>query len=79
MRKAPLEVNYQQQIHSKYSPCPTKIVKYIYQICLRILSKLSLSDNNQADFVEAFICTSRYLVDLLKIDTHYFEQTVSQI
>ena len=43
---------------------------------------LSLSDNN-ADFVEAFNSTSRYLDDLLNactcIDNLYFEQMVSQI
>ena len=37
---------------------------------------LSLSDNNQADVVEAFISTSRYLDDFLNIDNHYFEQMV---
>ena len=34
---------------------------------------LSLSDNNQADVVEAFNSTSRYLDDLLNIDNPYFE------
>ena len=40
---------------------------------------LSLSDNNQADIIEAFSSTSRYLNDLLNIDNPYFEQMVSQI
>ena len=40
---------------------------------------LSLSDNNQADVVEAFNPTSRYLDDLLNIDNAYFAQMVSQI
>ena len=40
---------------------------------------LSLSDNNQADIVEVFNSTSRYLDDLLNIDTPYFEQMVGQI
>ena len=40
---------------------------------------LSLSDNNRADIVEAFNSTSRYLDDLLNIDTPYFEQMVGQI
>ena len=35
---------------------------------------LSLSDNNQADVVEAFNSTSKYLDDLLNIDNPYFEQ-----
>ena len=39
----------------------------------------SLSDNNQADVVEAFSSTSRYLDDLLDIDNSFSEQMVSQI
>ena len=48
--------------------------------CCLFLIMLSLSDNNQADnqadVVEAFISTSRYLDDFLNIDNHYFEQMV---
>ena len=40
---------------------------------------LSLSDNNQADAVQAFDSSSRYLDDLLNIDNPYFAQMVSQI
>ena len=40
---------------------------------------LSLSDNNQAEVVEAFNSTSRYLDDLLITDNHFFAQMVSQI
>ena len=40
---------------------------------------LSLSGNNQADIIEAFTSTSRYLDDLLNIDNPYFEQMVGQI
>ena len=40
---------------------------------------LSLSDNNQAEAVEAFNSTSRYLDDMLNIDNPYFEQMVPQI
>ena len=40
---------------------------------------LSLSDNNQAEFIEAFNSTSRYLDDLLNIDNSFFEQMVGQI
>ena len=32
---------------------------------------LSLSDNNQADVVEAFNSTSRYLDDMLNIENPY--------
>ena len=40
---------------------------------------LCLSDNNQADVVELFNSTTRYLDDLLYIDNLYFERMVSQI
>ena len=38
----------------------------------------SLSDNNQANVVEAVNSTSRYLDDLLNIDNPYFAQIVNQ-
>ena len=38
-----------------------------------------LSSDNQADVIKAFNSTSRYLVDLLNIDTPYFEGMVNQI
>ena len=40
---------------------------------------LSLSDNNQTGIIETFNSTSRYLDDLLNIDSPYFEQMVGQI
>ena len=39
----------------------------------------SLSYDNQADIIEAFNSTSRYLDDLLNIDNPYFEGMVNQI
>ena len=39
----------------------------------------SLSRENQADIIEAFNSTSRYLDDLLNIDNFYFEQMVDRI
>ena len=39
----------------------------------------SLSDDNQADIIEALNLTSRYLDDLLNIDNPYFEGLVNQI
>ena len=39
----------------------------------------SLADDNQADVIEAFNSTSRYLDDLLNIDNPYFEGMVNQI
>ena len=39
----------------------------------------SLSDSKQADIIEVFNSTSRYLDDLLNIDNPYFDRFVSQI
>ena len=39
----------------------------------------SLNHNNQADVIEAFNSTSRYLDDILNIDNPYFEAMVKQI
>ena len=39
----------------------------------------SLSRKNQADIIEAFNSTSRYLDDLLYIDNIYFDQMVDRI
>ena len=39
----------------------------------------SLSSDNQADIIEAFNSTSRYLDDLLNIDNPYVEGMVNQI
>ena len=44
-----------------------------------ILFMDSLNHDNQADVIEAFNSTSRYLDDLLNIDNPYFEGMVNQI
>ena len=40
---------------------------------------MSLSDDNQADVIDAFNTTSRYLDDILKINNVYIDNMVSQI
>ena len=40
---------------------------------------VSLSDDKQADIIDAFNTTSRYLNDILNIDTIYFNNVVSRI
>ena len=55
------------------------LVADLFLFCYERDFMLSLSDNNQADIIEAFNSTSRYLDDLLKIDNTYFEQMVGQI
>ena len=55
------------------------LVADLFLFCYERDFMLSLSDNNQADIIEAFNSTSRYLDDLLNIDNPYFEQKVGQI
>ena len=40
---------------------------------------MSLSDDKQADVIDAFDTTSRYLDDILNINDVYFDNMVSQI
>ena len=40
---------------------------------------MSLSDDKQADFIDAFNTTSRYLDDILNINNDYLDNMVSQI
>ena len=52
----------------------------LFLFCYERDFKLSLSDNNQTDNIEALNFTSRYLDDLLNINNDpYFEQMVGQI
>ena len=53
------------------------LILFCYEIHFMFI--MSLSDNNQADVIEAFNSTSNYLEDLLNTDNPYFEQMVSQI
>ena len=39
---------------------------------------MSLSDDMQADFIDAFNTTSRYLDDILNINNIYFDNMISQ-
>ena len=55
------------------------LVADLFLFCYERDFMLSLPDNNQADIIEAFNSTSRYLDDLLNIDNPYFEQMVDQI
>ena len=60
---------------TNYSPLAADLLMFCYDIGFM----LSFSDNYQADVVEAFTSTSRYLDDLFYIGKPYFEQMVSQI
>ena len=51
----------------------------LFLFCYERDFMMSLSNDTQADVIEAFKSTSRYLDDLLKIDNPYFEGMLSQI
>ena len=55
------------------------LVADLFLFCHERDFMISLSDDNQADITEAFNSTSRYLDDLLNIDSPYFEGKVNQI
>ena len=42
-------------------------------------SIMSLSDTKQADIIDAFTTTSRYLDDIVNINNHYYDNMESQI
>ena len=55
------------------------LVADLFLFCYERDFMTSLSGDNQADIIEAFNSTSRYLDDLLNINNPYFEGTVNQI
>ena len=54
------------------------LVADLFLICYERDFMTSLSDVKQAEIIEAFNSTSRYLDDLLNIDNPYFEGMVNQ-
>ena len=55
------------------------LVADLFLFCYERDFMTSLSDVKQADIIEAFKSTSRYLDDLLNIDNPYFEGMVNRI
>ena len=55
------------------------LVADLFLFCYERDLMKSLSRENQADIIEAFKSTSRYLDDLLNIDNIYFDQMVDCI
>ena len=55
------------------------LVADLFLFCYERDFMMSLSDDKQADVIEAFNTTSRYLDDILNINNVYFEKMVSQI
>ena len=57
----------------------TPPVADLFLFCYEKDFMMSLSDDKQADFVDAFNTTSIYLDDILNINYVYFDNIVSQI
>ena len=55
------------------------LVADLFLFCYERDFKLSLSENNQSDVIEAFNSTFRYLDDLLNIDNNFFDSMVNRI
>ena len=55
------------------------LVAYLFLFCHERDFMMSLSDDKQADIIDAFKTTSRYLDDFLNINNVYFDNMVSQI
>ena len=55
------------------------LVADLFLFCYEIGLIMSLSDDKQADVIDAFNTTSRYLEDILNINNVYFDNMVSQI
>ena len=51
----------------------------LFLFCYERDFMMSLSDDKQADVIDAFNTTSRYLDDILNINNVYFDNMVSQI
>ena len=55
------------------------LIANVFLFCYERDFIISPSDDTQAEVIEAFNSTSRYLDDLLNIDNPYFEGILSQI
>ena len=55
------------------------LLAHLFLFCYERAFMMSLSDDTQADIIEAFISTSRYLDHLVNINNPYFERMVTQI
>ena len=62
-------------IGTNCAPLVTELILFPYERDFM----LSLSDNDQADIIEALNSTSRYLDGVLNIEKPYFKQMVCQI
>ena len=74
-----LELNFIGKLLVPMGTNCAPLVADLFLFCYERDFMKSLSRENQADIIEAFNSTSRYLDDLLNIDNIYFDQMVDRI
>ena len=74
-----LKFFYRQTIGIPMGTNCAPLVADLFLFCYERAFMKSLSHENQADILETFNSTSRYLDDLLNIDNIYFDQMVDRI
>ena len=55
------------------------LVADLFLFCYEKDFKMSLSDDNKSEVIEAYNSTSRYMDDLLNIDITFFDSMVNHI
>ena len=70
---------YRQVVGIRMDTNCAPLVANLFLFCYERDFMMSLSDDNQADVIDTFNTTSRYLDDILNIDNVYFDKVVSQI
>ena len=70
---------YRQTISIPMGTNCVPLIADLFHFCYERDFMKSFSRKNQADIIEAFFSTSRYLDDSLNIDNIYFDQMVDRI
>ena len=70
---------YRQVVGTPMDTNCAPLVSDLFMFCFERDFMMSLSDDKQADIIDAFNTSSRYLDDILNISNVYFDNMVSQI
>ena len=70
---------YRQVVGIPMSANCAPLVSDLFLFCYERDLMMSFSDDKQADIIDAFNTTSRYLDDILNINNVYFDTMVSHI
>ena len=70
---------YRQEVGIPMGTNCAPLVADLFLFCYERDFMMSLSDDKQADIIDAFNTTSRYLDDILNINNVYFDTVVSQV